>query len=99
MKKKWIIVPVILTLAGLCLASTQTQPLVLKSRRALDGTFGARAMSHDCLGLKADAARLPLPTGELSFRLGAFSFRYSIRDEFREMHTTLCIGQDIWFGE
>jgi hypothetical protein len=83
------------------LALSQLQPLVLRSVGAVDGSFGLRPVSHRCLGLtlRSEKNLSPLPQGDLEFHFGWFHFRYSIRPEDRTGERSICVGQDVWFGE
>jgi hypothetical protein len=80
---------------------TQLQPLVLRAAGAVDGTFGIRPKTHQCLGLtlEAEGAASRLPAGDVEFRLGFFHFRYSVSEEAGAAQRPICVGQDIWFGE
>jgi hypothetical protein len=99
MKKRKLLPLLCLILLLACAASTQFQPLLLASLGAVDGSFGIRPMSHACIGLQVDGARLAwLPAADTQFQLGYFSFRYRVDPSFLPQRPT-CIGQDVWFGE
>ena len=78
---------------------TQLQLVILHSLGAVDGSFGLRPMTHQCLGLKISGETVArvFPAAEAGTRLGNFSVRYAVGPEAGER--TYCLGQDIWFGE
>ena len=78
----------------------QLQPLVIRARHGVAGSFGLRPVTHDCLGWMSTAQNLSWPPfADFEFHLGYFHFRYAFtRDSFLS-DVQMCIGQDIWDGE
>ena len=85
---------------GLLLLS-QLQPRLLDARGAVDGSFGLRPVTHDCLGRRLSAGWVArwLPVADVGFRLGRFHFRYGVRPPEAGEARDYCLGQDIWYGE
>jgi hypothetical protein len=83
------------------LVLSQLQPLLIKSLGGVAGSFGARPISHRCLGLMLEAPGPAdsLPLGDVEFRLGLFHFRYSVSEEDLLLGRPICVGQDLWYGE
>ncbi len=78
----------------------QLQPLVIRARQGVDGTFGYHPLSDDCLGWVGPGDGISwLPFGNLEFRLGYFQFDYNnLRENFDET-IQVCLGQDIIYGD
>ncbi|MEW6094722.1 MAG: hypothetical protein AB1531_12240 [Chloroflexota bacterium] len=99
MRKRLLIPLLTLTFLLACALSTQLQPALIKSQWGVDGAFGVRPMSHQCMGLQVSGASIRwLPAAEIRFRVGQFSFNYIVEKE-PAPERPYCIGQDIWFGE
>lgn len=99
MRKRIVILLLASGLLLACAASTQLQPVVLRSIGAVDGSFGVRPMSHQCVGLRVDGALLGWwPAADVRFSVGRFSIRYWV-DEDLLPERPYCLGQDVWFGE
>ena len=99
LKRRFLLPALILAMLLACAATTQLQPWLLHRLGAVDGSFGVRPMSHDCLGLKTEAAALSgLPFADIRFRVGLFSVRYWVRDGASPA-MRYCLGQDVWYGE
>ncbi len=83
------------------LALTQLSGMLVARRGGIAGSFGIRAMTHDCIGLRIskETAIELFPEGEIEFQIPLFHFRYSVSSEFADSDRVVCIGQDIWFGE
>ncbi|NOR89179.1 MAG: hypothetical protein GQ524_02905 [Anaerolineales bacterium] len=90
----------IITILSL-LALTQLSGTLVAGRGAVAGSFGIRAMNHDCIGLRISTEKAIelFPEGEIEFHFLLFHFRYSVSSEFVDSDRVFCIGQDIWFGE
>lgn len=73
----------------------QLQPALIRSAGGVAGSFGVRPVSHQCFGL-AVTENERLPAGEFEFTMVLFHFRYSVSHEDER---SLCIGQDVWYGE
>lgn len=73
---------------------TQLQPWVTERMGGVDGSFGVRPVSHACLGFTYKNGFFP--RGEADFTFQRFHFRYSVAED---VSRSLCIGQDIWYGE
>jgi hypothetical protein len=97
--KKRKLIPWLVLLLLACAASTQLQPVLLRSLGAVDGSFGLRPVSHTCVGLQVDGKTLGwLPAADIRFKVWNFSFRYWVDESISPQRPT-CLGQDIWFGE
>ena len=78
----------------------QLQPLIVQARQGVDGSFGYRPISHECLGWIVPADSISwLPFTDSNFQLGYFNFHYSLTKEDFDAATVMCMGQDISFGE
>jgi hypothetical protein len=95
------ILVVVLVVVAVILGLSQLQPLVLRSVGAVDGSFGIRPVSHECLGLTigSEKSLSRLPPGDVEFQLGRFHFRYFISAEDGSGQRPICVGQDVWYGE
>lgn len=80
---------------------TQLQPVLIRAKRAVEGSFGVRPVTHECVGLRLSEAGATrwLPVADFQFRLGRFHFRYVVRPRGAGGARDYCIGQDIWYGE
>ncbi len=83
------------------IALTQLSGMLVAGRGGVAGSFGIRAMTHDCIGLRISTEKAIelFPEGEIEFHFLLFHFRYSVSSEFADSDQLFCIGQDIWFGE
>lgn len=90
----------IITVSSL-IALTQLSGMLVVGRGGVAGSFGIRAMTHDCIGLRISTEKAIelFPEGEIEFHFLLFHFRYSVSSEFADSDRLFCIGQDIWFGE
>ena len=90
----------IITIIGL-IALTQLSGMLVAVRGGVAGSFGIRAMTHDCIGVRISTEKAIelFPEGEFEFHFLLFQFRYSVSSEFADSDRVFCIGQDIWFGE
>lgn len=97
-QKRQIVIILVSVLAFLLVL--QLQPFVVSARQGVDGSFGYRPYSDDCLGWVDQAVTISwLPFGNLEFQLGYFHFHYYfIRDNFDET-IKMCLGQDIVYEE
>jgi hypothetical protein len=99
MRKRVLPSLLILIFVLACVAISQLQPGLLQKLGAVDGTFGIRPMSHQCLGFRLNGASIGwLPAADFRFTLGSFAVRYWV-DEEPWPERAYCIGQDVWFGE
>lgn len=91
--------PASLGILALLAVMTQLQPLLLHALGAVDGTFGLRPATHDCVGVIMDGKWVAknLPQGEWQGTFGLFKMRYFNRATMPDWE--YCLGQDIWFGE
>lgn len=97
-RKRRIVNIIVVILAVLLLL--QLQPLIVQARQGVDGSFGYRPVSHECLGWISPADSISwLPFTDFDFQLGYFSYHYSLTKEDFDAGTVMCMGQDIWFGE
>lgn len=73
----------------------------VSARGGIARSFGVRLISHDCLGLMIEAKRAVeiFPEGELEFKFVRFHFRYYVSSDYADSTRSICIGQDIWYGE
>lgn len=85
--------------AALLLVLMQLQPLFLRTRNAVDGSFGLRPVSHQCAGLRLTGEWVArrMPPIDWEGNLGYFHARYLVPHEASGRE--FCLGQDIWFGE
>lgn len=83
------------------IALTQLSGMLVAVRGGVAGSFGIRAMTHDCIGLRigAEKAIELLPEGNFQFHFLLFHFHYSVSSEFADSDRVFCVGHDIWFGE
>ena len=86
---------IVLAVAFVLFLVTQLQPALIRSAGGVAGSFGVRPVSHQCFGLVV-TENDHFPSGEFEFTMVLFHFRYSISHEDER---SLCIGQDIWYGE
>ena len=92
---------ILLTILAITIFLSQLQPFIVRAASAVDGTFGVRPVSHQCLGITQDASEGGFwpPIGDLEFSLWLFQFRYSVTENDKTGLRPLCFGQDLWFGE
>jgi len=91
----------LLTFLVVALFLSQLQPFFVKAAGAVDGTFGVRPRSHECLGITQEASEGDIwpPVGDIELNLWLFQFRYTVSENDRFGHKLMCTGQDLWFGE
>jgi len=91
----------LLTFLAVAIFLSQLQPFVVKAAGAVDGTFGVRPISHNCLGITYEAGEGDIwpPNGDVEFTLWLFQFRYTVSENDKSGHRLMCTGQDLWFGE
>ena len=97
-QRRRIVTVVLIILAVLLVI--QLQPFVVRALKGVDGTFGYRPLSDDCLGWVSPADSITwLPLGDLEFQLGYFKYHYYFTGEGINTDTLMCLGQDIVLGE
>ncbi len=92
---------VLFTFLAIAIFLSQLQPFIVKAAGAVDGTFGVRPISHNCLGITHEASEGDVwpPIGDVEFTLWLFQFRYTVSENDKSGHNLMCTGQDLWFGE
>jgi len=92
---------ILLTFLAIAIFLSQLQPFIVKAAGAVDGTFGVRPISHNCLGLILNAGENAFwpPPGDVKFHLWLFHFRYDVNEKHKAEQRSMCVGQDLWYGE
>lgn len=92
---------VLLTFLAIAIFLSQLQPFIVKAAGAVDGTFGVRPISHECLGNTQEASEGDIwpQVGDVEFKLWLFQFHYTVSENDKTGHRLMCTGQDLWFGE
>jgi hypothetical protein len=98
MKRSQNLTTILVCCLLLCCAATQFQVTLVRGLGAVNGSFGLRPLSHDCLGLEIAGEKLAwLPDGEWDARIILFTLRYALPAD--PSGRTYCLGQDLWYGE
>ena len=99
MKKPSLLLYLLLGSILLCMIATQLQPVLLRALDAVDGSFGLRPVTHQCVGLRLAGGTVSarFPSADWEGTIGFFHVRYFVTRDATDRD--FCLGQDVWFGE